>query len=517
VLKIRRTKSPIAIGWLTVATTALVAGCASHPRPVVQPREIAAAPANQGAVAGFAEQLTAIFDGQESAFRLVASSTDALASRLALLDSAEVSLDIQYFIWQGDATGYLLLDRLIAAADRGVRVRLLIDDVSVFKRDREHVALAMHPRIEMKTFNPWRSRSRVTRGLEFLFRFRALNHRLHNKTTIADGRLAMVGGRNIGDRYFGVYDVFVQNDLDILLAGSVVEATVENFDEFWNSPLSVPVASYLRPRRNGLTLEELRQKVAIELDRSGPSLESFPVDQTDWTSWFAAQRETFLAGRAALIADAAELPGSPPRLLTADLLAYLATTRREVVLSTAYFIPDDALFETLASIVARGARVVLLTNSLKSNNHMLAHVAYRRWRRDLLRAGVELYELKPDGPLLEAYGVHPVEPGFMGLHSKAAVVDGRWAFVGTPNLDPRSLELNMESGVIADSTELAAELRALILEAANEHNAWRVELDERGRLEWTSADGTLKRQPANGLGQRIMEFLYTFLPIKNQA
>jgi len=148
---------------------------------------------------------------------------------------------------------------------------------------------------------------------------------------------------------------------------------------------------------------------------------------------------------------------------------------------------------------------------------MLAHVAYKRSRRDLLRAGIELYELKPDAALLAEYGVAPVEPGFMGLHTKAAVVDGHRVFVGTPNLDPRSLEINTESGLLIDSSELAEELRTLILEAAGGHNAWRLGLDEREGLSWTSAEGTLTRQPAKGPGQRIMEFIYALLPIRNQA
>ena len=350
-----------------------------------------------------------------------------------------------------------------------------------------------------------------------MFRADALNHRLHNKIVIADGRLALLGGRNIGDRYFGLYDVFVQNDLDILFAGPMVDDAIESFDDFWNSDLAIPIDAHLRPRRATLSVDALRTKLRAELAEHATTLAALPVDRTDWTDWFLALREEFAAGPGEFVVDAPELPQSGPRHLASELADFLATTQRELVLSTAYLIPDDVMLETLADIVARGGRVMLLTNSMQSNNHMLAHVAYKRSRRELLRAGVELYELKPDAPLLERYAIPPVEPGFMGLHSKAAVVDGRWAFVGTPNLDPRSLVLNMESGVIVDSPELATQLRALIVEAADEHNAWRLRLDERGRLEWTSAEGTLTRQPADSIAQRIMQFIYTLLPIKDQA
>jgi cardiolipin synthase C len=502
----------------SVASAALLASCATY--PIGEPPEhvAAAAPAEDGAVTAFVKQVSNGLDERDSAYWLVASSVDALASRLALFDSAHTSLDVQYFIWQDDVTGSLLLERLLAAADRGVSVRLLVDDVSVFSQDARHAALAQHPRIEVRTFNPWRTRTRVLRGFEYAFRMGTLNYRLHNKTIVADGRLAMLGGRNIGDRYFGVYDVFVQNDLDILFAGPTVELAVENFDAFWNAPRAVPIDSYLRPHRKKMTLEELRADLDRTIAENADVLVSFPTGQTDWGAWFAARGTPQSAmGRGELIEDVPLVTEVPPTQVKQDLMALISSAQREIVISTAYLIPDEELRALFAELAARGVRIVILTNSVQSNNHMLAHVAYKRYRKELLGNGIELYELKPDGPLLDQYGVDPVEPGFMGLHSKAIVVDGHRAFVGTPNLDPRSLDLNAESGIIADSPGLAEKLRALILEAADADNAWRVMLDPEGQLEWTSAEGTLNHQPANGPGQRIMQFLYTLLPIKNQA
>lgn len=506
-----------AVSCVLFTAAALLVGCATYPIGDPPRHTVAVAPAEDGAVTSFVRQVSTRLDARESAYWLVASSVDALASRLALLDSAQVSLDIQYFIWQDDVTGSLLLERLLAAADRGVRVRLLVDDISVFHQDARYAALAAHGRIEVRTFNPWRARTRVLRGFEYVSRMDMLNYRLHNKTIVADGRLAMLGGRNIGDRYFGVYDVFVQNDLDILFAGPIVDLAVTNFDTFWNSPLAVPIQGYLRPRRKRMTLEDLRGELAASTANNADTLALFPIDQTDWRAWLAARSNPITAmGRGELIEDLPVTQAAPTQLKE-ELKAFLTRAQREIIVSTAYLIPDEEMRALLSEIAARGVRIVILTNSLQSNNHMLAHVAYKRYRKELLRDGIELYELKPDGPLLDRYGVAPAKPGFMGLHSKAAVIDGRWAFVGTPNLDPRSLDLNAESGIIVDSPQLAKDLSALILEAANEHNAWRVLLDDRGRLEWVSAEGTLKHQPANGPGQRIIEFLYTLLPIKDQA
>ena len=199
------------------------------------------------------------------------------------------------------------------------------------------------------------------------------------------------------------------------------------------------------------------------------------------------------------------------------LYEYLASAQEEIVIVSAYFIPDDALIGLLEDARRRGVRVVLLTNSVQSNNHMLAHVAYRPSRRRVLRAGIELFEMRPDTARLARQTVQPVQPGYLGLHSKAFVVDGRYAMVGTANLDPRALDINMESAVIVDDEDLAAELRTLILSSTTPDNAWQMSLDRRGRLVWTSDQGQLTREPVRGPWQRFKQFIHTLLPIRGQA
>jgi putative cardiolipin synthase len=199
------------------------------------------------------------------------------------------------------------------------------------------------------------------------------------------------------------------------------------------------------------------------------------------------------------------------------ILAMLATAERRVLLSTAYLVPDQPFFDLLVALEGRGVDVVLLTNSLASNNHMVAHTAYKRWRKKLLRIGVELYEARDDSAFISEYSTPPTEPEFLGLHSKAIVVDNRYSFIGSPNIDPRSLKINTEIGFFIDSPELAERLTALIERDISPEASWRVHFDERGRLRWESSAGVVKSQPALGLVQRITAFFINWLPLKSQA
>jgi putative cardiolipin synthase len=471
--------------------------------------------AANGAIAAFADEATARAGPGESAFWFLSSSTDALEARAALFDAAVASLDIQYFIWQDDLTSYFLLQRILAAADRGVRVRLLVDDYSASGRDVEFFALAQHENVEVRSFNAFRARAKPMQVLEFIFRFGTLNHRMHNKSILADGRAGIIGGRNIGDRYFGIYTEFIQYDLDILFAGDLVAETQRGFDLFWNSSHSVVTHEYLRPRRRvGVSLEELRSFLAESVRGRFVNLAGFSIGSAQWLASSAADP---MFGRARFISDSPDIDADTPERIKDEIYAYLASARDELVLISAYVIPDEELITMLEAAVRRGVRVVIVTNSVQSNNHMLAHVAYRKYRKRLLEAGIELFELRPDAAILAEQSVPPVEPGFVGLHSKAAVVDRRVALVGTANIDPRALDINTESAIFIEGDALANELRALILEATVPENAWRVTLDDRGRVMWTSDSEVRRNEPVRGPWHRIMQFLHTLLPLKGQA
>lgn len=466
--------------------------------------------AEHGALAVHAAAAEGALGDGESAFWLLEDNADSLRVRIALAELAEETLDIQYFIWQDDMTGRLLMKHVLDAADRGVRVRFLIDDLAVVGRHAELESLDAHPRIEVRVFNPWRLRSPLIRPFEFVTRMNVLNHRMHNKVLVADGRFAILGGRNIGDRYFGVYDNFVQNDVDLMLAGALVGDAMASFETYWISENSRPVGG----AGDASTIRALcEESVAANAEM----LVAFATPPDGWNAYFAALVEKATKGRGRLLLDPPNVDEQSPTALYEHFKAMIAEAREDLIISSPYLVPDSELIELIADLVERGVRVRILTNSLASNSHVIAHSAYKKWRRALLAAGAEIYEMRSDAEVLERYKTPPAEPKWLALHTKAVVVDGRTSFVGSPNVDPRSMILNTEIGVIADDPELAAALVRLLERDMAPANSWRVTLENGGWLKWWNGDERVDRQPAKGFQQRAVEFFLNLLPIKNQA
>lgn len=494
----------------------LLAGCvAPLPRTPTEP-STALPPATAGSLEATSERIAESLRPDESAFWLLADADFSFDVRLALADEAQSSLDIQYFIWEKDPTSRLYAHRLLLAADRGVHIRLLLDDLTFNNQDGEYYALSLHPNIEVRTFNPWKLRSNIGRAAEFLVRSRRLNHRMHNKIVLADGRFAIIGGRNIGDRYFGLYDEFVQNDLDIMAAGPIVQEVSDSFDLYWNSSESYLVEDVAHKRSLETGLDETRAFIRKVYLDARDRLKAFSLEPIDWTGFLDDLANSYAPGVGHLAQDLPTIGREQPDQLYQPLKEFLASAKEKVLMSSPYLIPDEEMARLLGDLVSRGVEVTILTNSLASNNHMVAHTAYRRWRKRLLRMGVELYEAREDSPVIETYTVPPATPGFLGLHSKAAVVDDRYSFVGSPNLDPRSLVLNTEIGFFVDSTELARRVTALIERDISPDAAWKVTLNSR-KPRWTSSAGTVKRQPALGFKQRLLQFFINLLPLKHQA
>jgi putative cardiolipin synthase len=499
-----------------LALLVALAGCAALPeRPLTA--EVSAPPAQTGPLQEWARRVQTTLGPLDTAHWLLDRNQLALNARLALTDEAAETLDVQYFIWQDDATGHLLASRLLDAADRGVKVRLLLDDFGVASSRASIVQLDAHPQIEVRVFNPWAARaSRFGFALEFLARAKSLNPRMHNKTYIADGRFAIVGGRNIGDRYFGIYEPFVQNDLDVLVAGRVVEDIAASFDLFWNSAESFPIGLFRVP--GGMPdIAATRERLTEAVAANGALLRSFAPRGADWRSFFDGLVDTGAPGRAELYIDSAEIHDPHAFRLYPRFKELVASAQREVLISSPYFIPDPEFRQLLRALVARGVRVAIVTNSLATNNHVVAHTGYKHWRRDVLSAGVELYELRADATALGYYVTPPATTDALGLHTKAVVVDGKRAFVGSPNVDPRSMNLNTEIGIEADSDELSRRVTALIARDMSPENAWRVTMDSEGWLTWSSGEEAVHRQPAKGFAQRAVEFLLNLLPLKKQA
>jgi putative cardiolipin synthase len=464
-----------------------------------------------------AGQIGADLGPGESAFWLLDRADFSYEARLALVDQAVESLAIQYFIWEKDPTSRLMSHRVIQAADRGVQVRILLDDLTLNGQDGEFSALASHPNISVRTFNPWRSRGNLGRVGEFFMNFGQLNHRMHNKTVIADGHFAILGGRNIGDRYFGAWDDFVQNDLDIMVAGPAAIDVADSFDLYWDDNLSYALADVAKPKAARQALEPTVEFLLSVYQAAQDRLIEYPLETSCWDDFFEYIIESYLPGIGVLGQDLPDVEIARPTQLYQPMLDMLAMAERRVLLSSAYLIPDQTFFDLMAELEGRGVEVTLLTNSLASNNHMVAHIAYKSWRKKLLGIGVELYEARDDSAFISEYSTPPTEPAFLGLHSKAIVVDERFSFVGSPNIDPRSLIINTEIGFFVDSPELADRLAALIERDISPDAAWRVYQDERGRLRWASSAGVVKSQPALGALQRIKAFFISLLPLRSQA
>jgi putative cardiolipin synthase len=510
-------KKPALALMMVLCSFAFAAGCVLPPSRTPQSETWALPPAESGRLGEVADTITAGLAPGESAFWLLDRADFSFDARFALADRAVESLDIQYFIWEKDPTSRLFSHRIVQAADRGVRVRILLDDLTLNGQDGEFAALDDHPNISVRSFNPWRARRKPGRVLELVFRFGQVNHRMHNKVIVADGRFAILGGRNIGDRYAGVWDEFVQNDLDIMSAGPVVADIAASFDLYWNHELSYSLDDLATQRAAARafapTVEMLEQVYRDAADR----IRYYPLETSSWDGLLDRLSSDYAPGVGRFVYDPPDVHASPPKELNAPLLELIAKAERRVLLSTAYLVPEPEFVELVAELEARGVEVVLLTNSLGSNNHMIAHTAYKRWRKPLLATGADLYEARDDSIHISEYSVPPVVPGFLGLHSKAIVVDDHLSFVGSPNIDPRSLIINTEVGLFVESEALAAEVAALIERDVSPEAAWRVYTNEKGRLRWVSSEGTVKKQPALGPLQRITAFFINWLPFKAQT
>ena len=505
------------VRWFCLALCGLLTACALPSRVGIVP-DYALPAAHYGALADYASRIRGQLDSGESAHWLLDRNRLALDARLALVDTAATALDVQYFIWEDDASGHLLASHVLAAADRGVKVRLLIDDFTIASQRGDIVRLDAHPGIEVRTFNPWKTRGRrYVAAAEFVVRPLQLNRRMHNKTVIADNGFAIVGGRNIGNRYFGIYAPFVQNDLDVLVAGPIVASVAGSFDQYWNSDHTFPVALFGRDERPRVPIDETRRFLAAAVAAESERLQAFPAAPATWTEFFEKLVDTPAKGRSRLLVDSPDFGNPAAPRLYADLKALIASARSEVLISSPYLIPDAGFRELLRQLVARGVRVAIVTNSLATNNHVIAHTGYEHWRRDILAAGAELYELRADAEALAEYVTPPVTAAALGLHTKAIVVDREKAFIGSPNIDPRSLQVNTEIGVLTEGPELAERLAVLISRDMAPANAWRVTMDGEGWLKWTNGERELSRQPAKGFGQRLIEFLLNILPLKKQA
>jgi cardiolipin synthase C len=496
----------------------LLAGCAQLPPRPELPVESALAVGHDSQLDAMLESTEALHEGA-SGFRLASQGPEAFAVRVHTGHLAGRTLDVQTYIWHADLVGRFLAQLLLDAADRGVKVRLLLDDMDARAKNYAFAALAAHPNIEVRMFNPLPSRSGTLRKIgDFLTSAKRLNHRMHNKTWIADNRIAIVGGRNVGAEYYGASDEANFVDLDFVMIGPVVRDISASFDRYWNSPPVYPIATLSPEAVTADALAELRAKLApvIEEAKAGRYAELLRRDDAvrrviegDWQPIWSSEYR--------FVSDDPLKATREPGPERSDVLRVLGPAMRgaehDLTVMSPYFVPGKGGTAALTAVAHQGANVRILTNSLAANDVAAVHGGYSQYRRPLLEGGVELWELKPLPGTKTSYAMFGSKKA--SLHTKALEVDGRQLFVGSYNLDPRSTALNCEQGVLVTSHELATQLDAMFAEYQSPAHAWKVILED-GRLSWTDGTNTFSRDPEASAGKRFLAWLAKVFHVESQ-
>ena len=391
----------------------------------------------------------------------LADPRDAFVARAVLAAMADRSIDVQYYIWRGDEAGTMLFEALWEAAQRGVRVRLLLDDHNTGGLDPTLAALDAHPNIQVRLYNP--VGQRAVRAINYLTDFSRVNRRMHNKSFTVDNQMSVVGGRNIGDEYFGAGRGMVFADLDVTLVGAAVQQVSLEFDTYWNSA-SAYCAADLLGREAAADVQALQARFSanrssqeakdyLEAVRASPLARRL-LDRTFTFEWTTAR---------ILWDDPAKTLGTEARrddLMFPRLIQSLGRPDKRLDIVSPYFVPGEQGTASLSAMARRGVEVRILTNSLASSDASVVHAGYAKRRADLLRGGVRIYELKPTAVEARDTDRGIGSSASTGLHAKTFAVDGERIFVGSFNLDPRSLLLNTEMGVVLESPRLAQALSA---------------------------------------------------------
>jgi len=507
----------------------IIGGCATLPENSEQTTSMALQDV-YGTMLGQAVAKEAEQHPDKSGFVLLGNGLDAFVARIILASVAEQSLDVQYYLFHDDLVGGLLAYQLLQAADRGVRVRLLLDDMGLEGRDLAIATLNSHPNIEIRIFNPF-TRG-MLRSVQFLTRFGSVTRRMHNKSFTVDNSVAIVWGRNIGNEYFEADPDLAFGDLDVMTIGPVVKEVSASFDEYWNSELSYPIST-LKRKLTGETLDELRPRWDALIEEEKESDYVKALKGSDLVRRIERGTIVYRWGAATVLADKPEKISSKVQAeefyLAPRLKKYLEKTEKELIILSAYFVPGRSGVDFLKSLRKRGIRVRILTNSLSSNDVILVHAGYARYRREMLRAGIELYEL--DKKMTPEQRKEKKKAGGSGsgkssLHAKAFIVDRQAMFVTSFNFDPRSVYENTEIGILFKSPSLARPI-AEHFDQLSSKGAFHLELVPQDEVEdsvdlirWvTVRDGEEKvytTDPYASLWRRFILSIAGWLPIESQ-
>lgn len=477
-----------------------LASCASKLEPLTLPLE-ESTPSSQAKLWQSLEKIRS-----DDWFYLLNDGSSALEWRIRAIDSATESIDFQTFLWDLDTTGQLILNHLFAAAERGVRVRLLIDDSLLFGSNNITEKIMQHPLIEYRIFNPYMRRKNgfVTREIFNIAEFHRLDHRMHNKSMIVDNRAAIIGGRNIADEYFGLHALANFRDMELLVGGPIVQEINQGFDNYWNDHWSFP-ASYLR----SITPTKVASKT-VNIDKENEQL-----SRLKWIDLL----EHAHTGKPELFIDEPppkDIVNWEPTQLSGKIIQLIDNANENILIASAYLIPTETFSSALTRAMERGVMVRLLTNSLRSNNHTTAHSSYRHHILKILRHGANLHEVRIDAKDRDRYIISPVDNKKLALHAKVMTVDGEQVFIGSANFDPRSLRINTEMGLLIHSPSLTQHVNESLIVDTQLQNAWSLRITEKGHVQWVSDEQVLNHQPAYSFKQEIEDWFFALLPIEDE-
>jgi putative cardiolipin synthase len=516
-----------------IATCLALGACATTPLAWQSKTEsVALPPADTTELAKLAA--TGDQHAGKSGFRMISTGIDGLLARVEIIDRAQRSLDLQYYIFRGDDSGKIVSAALLRAANRGVRVRIVVDDGDTVAGDERILSLAANRNIEIRVFNAFRYRghARIARAAEFLISKRRLDYRMHNKLLVADNVVALIGGRNVGDQYFQIDPGSQFGDDDLLAAGPVIQELSGVFDEFWNSTLCVPATLLDRKHTSEAALREFEKS----LPSASPA---DPGSNNQYLQRLQAQEplRDILSGQAPLTwARCKPVYDSPDKrrvtdggaagsLLFAPMEEQVRGVQSSMLVVTPYLVPTAEEMRLLEADTAHGAHIKILTNSLASAPDLMAHAGYMHFRSKLLADGVSLFEIRPALGSTRGTGQSRAisRRGNYALHAKIFVFDQTSVFIGSMNLDSRSKRLNTEIGLIIDSSDLAQQTARRFAALTSPDNAYEVSLRKSGnknQLVWTTREAQTNveylSEPARSGWQKLKVHFLSMVPIDRE-
>jgi len=461
----------------------------------------------------------------ESGFLVFDTGVEAMKARLAQINTAQKTLDLQYYAISDDTTANLLIEAIFRASERGVKVRFLIDDIGIGKVYRSLSAMDMSQNISVRVFNPINALDQtfILRLLSFFINKRRATKRMHNKAIIADRAYAITGGRNLGDEYFDAHAEMSFRDIDVLSTGPIAEDIAKSFDEFWNSAHAYPIRKLYSRLTGKLYIPYLRRRLKKNWEAQ---LKENPDAAQDLSRYLSGKKlihakAEYISDKPAKMQESADDPVHGPMIAIADLVE---DATNEFIMVTPYFVPREGGMAWLKEQRARGLSIEVLTNSLASTDVVAVHTGYSHHRIDILKNRIKLYELKRiNGKRTKQRPFGKSAPSYASLHAKIFIVDRRHAIIGSLNFDPRSAHLNTESAVVVDSPELAAQLYKMYQEAISPKTSYKLMLEsngEREKLVWLSEeDGQTVRyitEPKAGPWRILQAFLISLLPVEDQ-